>query len=340
MASTEAISTSPGPDDAASNQRRVLTEDAAIVDRSEIGRLAISGADTIDLLDRLSTNDLRGLTVGRGIGTVLTTNKGRVIDLLTVVQLDGRLLALTGPGNQSKVAEWMDFYTFTEDVSVMDITPDTAMMSVVGPKSGDIVEAVFGLDVRGWQRFDGAPCPTVDGCTIVRTDFAGVLAFDVIVHHSAESEVRDRLESNGVLSANAEALELLRIENMAPAFGAELTENHNPLEAGLLEYISFNKGCYIGQEVVARLNAYDKVQRHLVSLTWSGDATLPSGSTLSADGQSVGVVTSSSSDDASRSHVALALVRRSHSDTGTALAADVDGGAIEVVVARSSEDRD
>ena len=91
----------------------------AAADRCYVGRLKIAGADALDLLNRLSTNDLLSITeAGQGASTVLTTNKGRIVDLLTLVRLDDHLLALTGPGNQQKVAEWIDFYTFGEDVTV------------------------------------------------------------------------------------------------------------------------------------------------------------------------------------------------------------------------------
>ena len=87
-------------------------------DMSHFGRLTVSGSDAIDLLNRLSTNDLEQLAPGQGMSSVLTTNKGRIIDLLHVLHRDEDLLVLTSPGTQQKVADWIEFYTFIEDVSV------------------------------------------------------------------------------------------------------------------------------------------------------------------------------------------------------------------------------
>ncbi|HAL46956.1 MAG: aminomethyl transferase family protein [SAR202 cluster bacterium] len=322
MASPKAVPISRDVDDVLSTQFRVLTEQTALVDRSAVGRLKITGDDAIDLLDRLSTNDLRGLTVGLGAGTVLTTNKGRVIDLLTVLHRGDHLLVLTGRGNQHKVAEWIDFYTFTEDVEVQDITEETATISVVGPKSASAVDAALAMDCGNWDLFNNGVCQTLDGVTVVRTDSLGVSAYDIVTGRTTEAEVRERFAAIGVSTVDPAAAELLRIENLIPTFGAELTEEYNPLEAGLLEHVSFNKGCYIGQEVVARLNAYDKVQRRLVSLTWDSDATIPVGASLASSERSVGVVTSSFNEDGSDRRIALALVRKSHSEPGTTLVAD------------------
>ena len=93
----------------------------------------------------LSTNALTELGVGEGAATVLTTNKGRIFDLLLVLRRDGDLLVLTGVGNQGRVAEWVDFYTFVEDVSVEDVTGATAMLGVVGPGASAVVEAATGV---------------------------------------------------------------------------------------------------------------------------------------------------------------------------------------------------
>ena len=336
MASPKAVPMSRDVDDVLSTQYRALTEQAAIVDRSDVGRLKVTGDDAIDLLDRLSTNDLRGLSVGLGVGTVLTTNKGRVIDLLTVLRREDHLLVLTGAGNQHKVAEWIDLYTFTEDVEVEDITEETANISIVGPKSSRAVDAVLGMDCGDWDLFDNDVCQTLDDVTVARTNSLGVNAYDIVMGRTSEAEVRERLAAIHIPTVGPAAAELLRIENLAPAFGAELTEQYNPLEAGLLAHVSFNKGCYIGQEVVARLNAYDKVQRLLVSLVWDSDATIPVGAALMSSERSVGVVTSSFGEDGSDRRIALALVRKSHSELGTTLVAD---GQVDVVVAGCSEDQ-
>ena len=117
------------------HEYEALTRGVGIVDRSGVGRLILRGEDAIDLMERLSTNALTELEVGEGAATVLTTNKGRILDLLLVLRRGGDLLVLTGAGNQGRVAEWVDFYTFVEDVSVEDVTGATTMLGVMwGPE--------------------------------------------------------------------------------------------------------------------------------------------------------------------------------------------------------------
>ena len=123
-----------------SREYAAAREGAAVVDRSNFGRLRITGADALDLLNRLSTNNLIDLGPGEGASTVLTTNKGRIIDLLLVVaRLGGELLVVTSPSAAEKVVEWIDLYTFGEDIAVQDVTEETALLSVVGPSAGDLL---------------------------------------------------------------------------------------------------------------------------------------------------------------------------------------------------------
>ncbi|MCY3638254.1 MAG: folate-binding protein YgfZ, partial [Chloroflexi bacterium] len=240
-----------------------LTKGVALVDRSHLGRLKVSGADAIDLLNRLSTNKLDDLAVGDVMGTVLTTNKGRIIDLLYVLRQDDHLLVMTGPDTCQRVAEWIDFYTFIEDVVVEDVTDSAAILSLVGAS----VPHKF-AELSDVPLFSSVSDSFGDIDTLVlRTDFLGGFACDLIVAAENEEALCATLTEFGALPVGSYALELVRIERGVAGYGSELCEDYNPLEAGLIDFISFNKGCYIGQEVVARLNTYDKVQRKLARLS-------------------------------------------------------------------------
>jgi folate-binding protein YgfZ len=256
------------------DQYWALTGGLVVVDRQSVGLLRASGKDAVDLLDRLSTNDLSGLALGKGVSTVLTTNKGRVIDLLRVVHLGGHLLVLCSRDAVTRVSEWIDFYTFEEDVVVSEVTAEYFITGLVGPQALATAQQVAGAAAAGLTAY-GAVDADVAGvkATVVRTDFLGEAAFDFIVAVSDGQALRDALAEHAE-AVGPEALEAARIERGIPAFGSELNEDHNPLEAGLIDSISFNKGCYVGQEVVARLNTYDKVQRRLAVLNWPPDPAL------------------------------------------------------------------
>jgi folate-binding protein YgfZ len=128
-----------------------------------------------------------------------------------------------------------------------------------------------------------------------------------------------------------EALEAVRLSYAVPAYGHELGESYNPLEAGLIGSIDFAKGCYIGQEVIARLDTYQKIQKHLVRLEFSADATVSEGDTLNDDGHDVGKVTSVTKLPNGLGLVGMAYVRKASASPGNVLElADPSSGQAEI----------
>ena len=300
-------------------------------DMSHFGRLAVSGSDAIDLLNRLSTNDLEQLAPGQGMSSVLTTNKGRIIDLLHVLHQAEDLLVLTSPGTQQKVADWIEFYTFIEDVSVKDVSDDTLERLYIGDQVASL------LTKEGWLsgpiEDNLGHVQTGDGdnaVTVARSDIGELTAYRVIAHS-------DRIMPGSELNTLAEEdFRTLRIEQAIAAYPAEMNEDRNPLEANLKPYISFNKGCYIGQEVVARLNTYDRVQRFMCRLELDDGLVATPGSPILVDGSAAGEVTSSVPG------MALAFLRKRQYEDGAEVAVESDGASVTAVVrdVRPPEDND
>ncbi len=302
-----------------------LTKGIGLVERSHLGRLRVSGADAIDLLDRLSTNKLNDMLVGEVEGTVLTTNKGRIIDLLFVVRRDDHLLVITGPETRQRVAEWIDFYTFIEDVVVEDVSEETAMLSVAGRKVAEALPQLSDLPLSDSARL------TVCGIEVLalHTEMAGIVGYDLMVSVEEAAALRDALTDVGAVPVGSHATEILRIGYGVAEYGGELHEDYNPLEAGLKDYISFNKGCYIGQEVVARLNTYDKVQKHLMCLSLEACDALALPTPLTHEGRQVGTLTSTvEAFDGDRAY-GLGYIRKAHAQEGTRLFTE---SGVEVVV--------
>ena len=298
-----------------------LSTDAAMFDVSNSGRLRVRGDDALDLLNRLSTNDLELMRSGEGMRTILTTNKGRIIDLLRILHMGDHLLMLTSPGTQDRVVKWIDFYTFAEDITVIDIAPSTSQFLFVGARTGDALsEAGFGA----WDLHEPLSHMTSDvGDSvpiIVRADLGSIPAWEVIVPRS------DHIQADGVEKHDRSVLETLRIEQGIPTFPSELNDSHNPLEANLKPHISFNKGCYIGQEVVARLNTYDRVQRFLCQLVVEDAVTLEPGSALTVDGNNAGEVTSSIPG------LALAYLRKRFYEEGATVHVQHSSGLVPATV--------
>ena len=327
----------PGHYSSMEDEYSALTDRVALLDRSYVGRLSFTGQDALDLLNRLSTNELLNLEPGMGTPTILTSNKGRVIDLLYVFRLDGRLLVLTSPQSRQKVVDWIDFYTIIEDVSVQDQSIDTAMFSVAGPEATGLVEELAGEDVSSLGQYESVEL-VVSGvkALVCRTDFVRLPAYDVIVDaaHGQQlwAELIDRGRGASIEPVGLDALEVVRVERGVPAHGSELTEDFNPLEADLLEFVSFTKGCYIGQEVVTRLNTYKKVQKHLRGLRWEPDADPAPSSKLMLDGKQVGVVTTAVRPPGQRGRIGLGYVGKAYAQPGTALVAESTIGEVAAEV--------
>ena len=277
------------------------------------GRLSLIGSDALDLLDRLTTNRISDLTsTGMGMGAVLTTNKGRIIDLLGIHVEEKGLMVVTSGNATEKVSDWIDFYTIMEDVQIKNVSDQTFHFRVIG--TSPEIEVL--PDTTGMKPFHG-----------VQTELAGVpsLAISLQVGNlSCIDLIGSVVRGDSVQSKLDEYLKEIRIEEYnhlridagEPAYGSELTEEFNPLEAGLLPYISFNKGCYIGQEVVARLNTYDKVQRKLVKFKWDSVDYELSGKAIEDEDRVVGVMTSSLNG------LGMGFVRKAKAEEGNVMICD------------------
>ena len=306
-------------------------EKAALVDRSAVGRLRATGPDTLDLLNRLSTNQTDPLAPGCGVATVLTTNKGRIIDWLTVLHPDGSVLILTAPQARDAVAEWIDRYTIVEDVTLEDVTTETALLCAMGPASVSVVGRALGLSVDRLALFD---CLTVpwqgQEILVTRTDPVGLPGYDLMAPSAVAQKLWEGLMEAGkpelIQPIGQQTMEALRIEQGIPRWGTELSEAYNPLEAGLTSSISWTKGCYIGQEVVARLWTYHKVQKYLVGISFEGEGSAEAGTPLEIEGQNVGTLTSVAHNPGAGKTLGLGYLRAAHAREGAALEVALEGG--------------
>ena len=311
---------------------RAANEDAAVHDSSHTGRVKATGADVLDLLHRISSNDVGSLQPGHGAPTVLITDKGRVLDLVTVLNMGDHILLLTSPQAQGTVIQWIDGYTIVDDVALEDVTSPTAMLSVLGPQAATVLGGAAGLKVESFQPYQSTQATIVGmECHVVRRDLAGLPRFEVLMSREHAEAIWQELVGAGAVPIGLEAAEVLRVEAGEPAYGRELDEAYNPLETGLWGSISFTKGCYIGQEVVARLDTYQKVQRHLVSLGFSSDTPLRDGAKLALDGREVGNVTSMVRVPTTGRTIGMGYLRNEASEPGTRLSLDgVNGVWAEV----------
>ena len=312
---------------------RSVTEGAGLHDNSRAGRLKATGEDALDLLNRLSTNGVVNLRPGRGAPTILTTDRGRILDLLGVVNTGDYTLLLTSPGCQPAVIQWLDKYTIMEDLVVEDLTPATALLTVCGPQSGAVLSTVLAADVGEPAALEAYATLTaaIAGQEVlaIRRPLGRLDAFDLLLARQSAPPVWAALAESGIPPVGLDAYEAALVQQAVPRHGRELGDAYNPLEAGLIGSIDFAKGCYIGQEVIARLDTYQKVQRYLVRLRFSDAAQVSEGTGLEQEGRNVGKVTSLATLPTTGEMVGLGYVRTARAAPGAwlTLAAPAQGRA-------------
>src|SRR5436305_1986616 len=288
-------------------------EAVGLVDRSDRGKLRLLGDDAAEFLQGQVTNDVEGLTPGTGCYAALLNHKGKVRTDMRILRGPDWIWVDTEPGFQELLARTVATYGIGRDVRTEDATATHAIVSLMGPGAG------ASLDVAP----PDAEHSFVEGehGLYVRTD-AGI---DVIRQSERAREVRAAL---GIAELTNELAELLRIESGRPRFGVDFDTDTIPEEAGLNDRaVSFTKGCYVGQETVARLHYRGRPNRHLRGLRLSGDAR--PGDELRLGDRTVGALGSLAASPA-HGPIALAIVRR-EAEPGAVLEVGDSGTTAEVV---------
>jgi len=318
-------------------QYRQLREECGVLDRSARGKLLLKGSEAAEYLQGQLTNDIEGLEPGEGCYAALLDRKGHM-------QADMRVLNCSGApfppisgerttGTRLAEAVWLDVepetlpavrrhletYKIGREVEVEDVTAEQAIFSLIGPRSADLAGA--------------PPLPeyasetiSVGGTACLAVGTTG--GIDLIAAADDAERLRAALADAGAVEVGAEAVEILRIEAGTPRFGAEMDGGTMPAEAGIVESaVDFEKGCYIGQETVARLHYRGKPNRHLRGLRLA--SPVAAGAALMLGDKEVGRIGSSCVSPL-HGPIGLAVLRR-EAEPGAVLAAGEDGVTARVV---------
>lgn len=277
---------------------RAAHEDAVIVDRSNLGMLKFTGETRVDLIHRMSTQDVQNLASSQGSATVLTTDIGRMVDRLLLYASSDAIYAVTGENNAENVARYlMGFVFFQDDFQVEDLSGETRILGVYGKRAGERLRALFGdavdLPLHHWHQvpLSGAPSGEQAALYVHRTDSVAGDGYFLMYQEADEEAAQSRLNDAGLTAAGEPAFDYLRIESGLPRYGQEITQDYIPLEAGLWDDVSFTKGCYTGQEIIARMESRGRVAKQLVQLR--AEREVERGAEIQAEGKGVGTITSS-----------------------------------------------
>jgi tRNA-modifying protein YgfZ len=278
---------------------------AAIYDSSNWGKILVGDRDRLRFLHNQSTADFEKRQVGEVVDTVFVTSTARTIDLATGLILEDEVLLVVSPNRREYLFNWLDKYIFFADqVTLKDITDSLASFTLIGAESASILAQLGCLKLTELNHASHQ-LYQIDGIEVriaIGTEL-GLPGYRLIVvggdspaeNRSQADALQQKIINLGAMPLDEDAWECLRIVQGRPKPDAELTEDYNPLEVGLWQTISFSKGCYIGQETIARLNTYKGVKQYLWGVKLAGSVAV--GTVMTVAGEKVGVLTSCSEVD-------------------------------------------
>ena len=308
---------------------------AGLVDVSDIGRLMITGKDRITFLNSLLTNDLSHLPEGSGQHSALLNTKARVLADLYLYNEPGRVYVDTGYSSGDKVKRALDNFVITEDVQIEDVGMELVQISLQGPKGAKAIREAFGTDMGDLKPLQQK---NLGPSTIISRDRTGQGGYDLIMPvDEADAVWQGFLLQGGdpeLRPVGLGAVEILRLEAGIPHYGLDFDENTIVLEAGFKDALSFTKGCYLGQEVVARATHIGRVNKQLVQVEVESKTPPVTRSKMMSSGAEAGFITSAAYSPGLEKSVAIAYANRDFAKEGTRLTIDNTENGVAAVVTK------
>lgn len=317
------------PQNDPAGEYRALSEAAGFCRSAGATLIEITGADRTTFLHNLCTADIRSLATGEGCELFLTDVKGKTIGHGLALAGPDSIVLSTVPKEAEKLLSHLDRYLIREDVQLENRSEDWQQWILYGPDAAEICRNSLDREVptQLFGHLDAAL--GAEHINICRTDFYGPNGFLLRLSGSAGSDLYEVLH-NSATECGVEIFDALRIEAGTPLFGVDICKDNFPQEIDRdARAISFTKGCYLGQETVARIDALGRVNRLLRSLKFSGERVPLAGTPLQAEGDTAGQVTSAALSPRDRCPRALALLGRDHCKSGERLESEF--GSAEVL---------
>ena len=267
------------------------------------------GADRAAFLHNFCTNDVKALAPGHGCEAFFTNVQGKTICHALLFAADDSIWLSTDEVVRETLLLHLDKYLMREDVQLVDQSGLYSTYVVVGPSAPDGMRNQAGISLG--HDLQHATLPNVARAWVAKVPFAEPTAFFMFCPQDGVAKLTSQWTKNGAVEVSGELLELARIHARFPRNGCEVTTDYLPQEVSRDELaISFTKGCYLGQETVARIDALGRVNKHLVGLQFDGSEAPPPDASLRLDDKIVGHVTSSCWSPIQNTAIALGYVRR------------------------------
>lgn len=311
-------------------------EAAVLMDRSHEGRLLAQGRDRLALIQRISTNDV--LNIKTGCPTILTNPTGRIIDRLMVYNQGEKTLITTEPGRGEAVKGYLQRQVFfNDDFQIRDLASETRLFALHGPKADEIIGTLTDQTLsstQGEKKEYRWIQTTIAGTMITLAERKGLSGGHWIIIAPTEqaaivwTAIMEVGKAHGLQAAGSLTYNALRIRAGRPGVGRELSQEYIPLEAGLWDEVSFNKGCYTGQEIIARMESRGKLAKAMVQLELGQMVNSPA--PLYVDGKSIGTLTSSV-ETPNGERVGIGFVKLDFAEPNQVLTAGEQGITAQVI---------
>ncbi len=300
---------------------------AAVIDLSLTAKLEVSGKNAVQFLNGLVTNDVKSLPPGTGVLAAFLNVQGKVVSLCRFYQTGAHLLLEYDFTNRDVIFKNLSRFVLAGEFFVNDVSEMLGLLFVQGPNAAALLSALTAQTIEAepeYRNYNSAIAGT--NVLIASHSRCGATGFDVFVPTAAKTAIRQTLLDRGAIPAGSEALEIARLEAAIPREGVDVTDANILLEAGYDKAVSFTKGCYLGQEIIARIHYRGQPARQLRSFVVDAAEPPIKGTELwAADGKKVGEITSSTHSFALDRIIALGYVHRYYLAAGTAFTLQRDG---------------
>lgn len=285
-----------------------------LLDRSDRGRISVSGSEAVMFLNGLITNDMKTLGEDRWMLAAFPNVQGRLLAAVHVIRRREDILLETEAATREKVIKLIERFTLAGDFKVADLTPETCQISVQGRRASELLERINGDE----------------DMTIVPSTHTAENGFDVIVSVARKDIVWQTLVAAGATPVSKAVEEILRIEAGIARYGVDMDETNVVTETNLDDAVSYTKGCYLGQEIIVRIKHRGHVAKKLTGLRFETDQRIQAGAVIkSADDKEIGRVTSATYSPKLQTTIGLGYVRYEHLTPDTPITVDGVAGSVQ-----------
>lgn len=310
---------------------------AGLLDLSHRSLLRFTGSDRVSYLQGMVSNDVKTLTPGEGSYAAILDVHGKIQADIRIFSTEDFFLMDCREPLKERVVAHLNRYLIADDVEITDLAEEYGILSLQGLNSQATLEQYLWPDAIPSKELSHSMVGMVETeIRLVRATHTGEEGFDLIVPlkslEAAASQLQEAGEKFRLQWVGAQAQELLRVEAGIPRYGMDMNEDNLLLEVGLDQAVSFDKGCYLGQEVVERIRSRGHVNKKLAGLSLEGNSAVSKGDLIRSQGKEVGEVTSSILSPALKRPLALGYLHRDYLQPGTQVIIDHTGTTISAVV--------